>query len=142
MTKKLLNPGSYSREINVALLFLRITIGILMLVHGTGKLITLLEGGPIEFADPIGVGPAASLVLAVFAEFICSLFLIFGVATRFAAFPLIITMMVAGFVVHANDVFFVKEKAFLFLIVFITIAIAGAGKISVDNWIYRKINTL
>jgi putative oxidoreductase len=113
-----------------------------MLVHGTGKLITLLEGGPIEFADPIGIGPAASLVLAVFAEFICSLFLIFGVATRFAAFPLIITMLVAGFVVHANDVFFVKEKAFLFLIVFITIAIAGAGKISVDNWIYRKINLL
>ncbi len=140
MTKKLLNPGSYEQQINIALLFLRITIGIFMMVHGTGKLITLFEGGPVQFADPIGIGPSASLMLAVFAEFVCSLFLIFGIATRFAAFPLIITMLVAGFIVHADDVFFVKEKAFLFLIVFITIAIAGAGKISVDNLIYKKFN--
>lgn len=139
MTKKLLNPGSYSREINVALLFLRVTFGIFMMAHGTGKLITLFEGGPVQFADPIGIGPSASLILAVFAELVCSLFLIFGIATRFAVFPLIITMLVAGFIVHADDVFFVKEKAFLFLIVFITIAIAGAGKISVDNLIYKKI---
>jgi len=140
MTKKLLNPGSYEQQINIALLFLRITIGVFMLIHGTGKLITLFEGVPIEFADPIGIGPEASFVLAVFAEFVCSLFLILGFATRFATVPLIITMLVAGFIVHANDVFFVKEKAFMFLFVFITIAIAGAGKISVDNLLYKKIN--
>lgn len=141
MTKKLFNPGSYERQINIALLFLRVTIGIFMMVHGTGKLITLFESGPIEFADPIGIGPAASLVFAVFAEFVCSLFLIFGIATRFAVAPLIITMLVAGFIIHADDVFFVKEKAFMFLFVFIAIAIAGAGKISVDNLIYKKINS-
>ena len=48
-------------------------------------------------------------------------------------------MLVAGFIVHADDVFHAKEKAFLFLTVFITIAIAGAGKISADNLIYKKI---
>jgi len=141
MTKKLLNPGSYQDQINIALLFLRTTLGIFMLVHGTGKLITLFEGGPIEFADPIGIGQSASFMLAIFAEFVCSLFLIFGVATRFAVIPLIINMLVAGFIVHSQDVFFVKEKAFMFLFVFITIAIAGAGKISVDNLIYKRINS-
>ena len=141
MLKNLLNPGNYAQKINIALLFLRLSIGIFMLTHGTGKLMMLLSGRPIEFADPIGIGPAASLTLAVFAEVICSLLLIFGVATRFAIIPLIITMLVAGFVIHADDVFFVKEKAFLFLIVFITIAIAGAGKISADNLIYKKINS-
>lgn len=139
MLKNLFNPGMYTREVNLALLFLRVSIGILMLTHGTGKFIVLLDGGPIEFADPIGIGPAASLALAVFAEFICSLLLIFGVATRFTIIPLIITMLVAGFIVHADDVFHVKEKAFLFLTVFITIAIAGAGKISADNLIYKYI---
>jgi putative oxidoreductase len=139
MLKNLFNPGMYTREVNLALLFLRVSIGILMLTHGTSKFISLLGGGPIEFADPIGIGPAASLALAVFAEFICSLLLIFGVATRFTIIPLIITMLVAGFIVHADDVFQVKEKAFLFLTVFITIAIAGAGKISADNLIYKKI---
>lgn len=139
MLKNFFNPGMYTQKVNIALLFLRVSIGILMLTHGTGKFMTLLEGGPIEFADPIGIGPAASLALAVFAEFICSLLLIFGLATRFTILPLIVTMLVAGFIVHADDVFHVKEKAFLFLTVFITIAIAGAGKISADNLIYKKI---
>lgn len=51
MTKKLLNSGSYSLEINVALLFLRITIGIFMLTHGVGKFIQLLGNDPIQFAE-------------------------------------------------------------------------------------------
>lgn len=141
MTKKLLNPGSYEKQINIALLFLRITVGVFMLTHGIGKLTTLLDSSRVQFADPIGIGPGASLTIAVFAEFVCSLFLIFGAATRFAVIPLIVTMMVAGFIVHAGDDFFVKEKAFLFLVVFITIAIAGAGKISIDNLIYKKISS-
>jgi len=140
MIKKILNPGTYAKQINIALLFLRIAIGVFMLTHGTGKLISLFNGEPIQFADPIGIGPAASLALAVFAEFVCSLFLIFGVATRFAVIPLIITMLVAGFIIHAEDLFHVKELAFLYMSTFITIAIAGAGKFSVDNLIYKKIN--
>lgn len=140
MIKKILNPGTYSREINAALLFLRVSIGIFMLTHGTAKLITLLEGGPIAFADPIGIGPAASLALAVFAEVFCSLLLIFGIATRFAVIPLLITMLVAVLIVHSADVFGVKEMALLYFIVYTTIAITGAGKFSVDNLVYKKIN--
>lgn len=142
MIKKILNPGTYSREINIALLFLRVSIGILMLTHGTGKFLTLLDGGPVEFADPIGIGPAASLALAVFAEVFCSLLLIFGIATRFAVIPLLFTMLVAALIVHSDDAFRVKEMALIYLSVFISILIAGAGKISVDNWIYKKINPL
>lgn len=140
MIKKILNPGSYSWEINAALLFLRVSIGIFMLTHGTSKLITLLEGGPISFADPIGIGPVASLALVVFAEVFCSLLLIFGIATRFAVIPLLITMLVAVLIVHSADVFGVKEMALLYFIVYTTIAITGAGKFSVDNLVYKKIN--
>lgn len=139
MTKILLNPGSYLREINIALLFLRITIGVFMLTHGFGKLTMLLEGNAVQFADPIGIGPAASLVLAVFAEVLCSILLIFGLATRFAVIPLLITMLVAALIVHSADAFGVKEMALLYLSVYIFILIAGAGKFSVDNWIYKKI---
>ena len=139
--KKIFSPGSYSNKINFGLLFLRGTSGIFMLTHGVGKLGKLIEGGTIKFADPIGIGPEASLVLAVFAEFFCSIFLIFGFATRISAIPLIITMLVAGFIAHAGDPFAVKEKAFLFFVIFVFIAIAGAGKYSVDNLIYKKINS-
>lgn len=140
MTKKLLNPGSYTREINITLLFLRITIGIFMLTHGFGKLTMLFEGGPVQFADPIGIGPTASLILAVFAEVLCSILLIFGIATRFALIPLLITMLVAVLIVHSADAFGVKEMALLYLTVYTTIAITGAGKFSVDNLVYKKIN--
>jgi len=109
-----------------------------MLTHGVGKLTKLIEGGTIKFANPIGIGPEASLILAVFAEFFCSIFLIIGFATRLSSVPLIITMLVAGFIVHAGDPFAVKEKALLFSIIFIFTAITGAGKYSIDNFIYKK----
>lgn len=141
MAKKLFDPGSYDKQINIALLFLRIAVGVFMLTHGTAKLITLFGNSPVQFADPIGIGPAASLALATLAEFACSILLIFGAATRFAVIPLITTMLVAGLIVHADDPFAVKEKALLFLVVFITLAIAGAGNISVDRLIYKKINS-
>jgi len=37
-----------------------------------------------------------------------------------------------------NNSFAVKEKAFLFSILFIFTAITGAGKYSIDNFIYKK----
>ena len=137
--QKIFAPGSYSNKINFGLLFLRVTSGIFMLTHGVGKLTKLIEGGTIKFANPIGIGPEASLVLAVFAEFFCSIFIILGIATRISAIPLIITMLVAGFISHAGDPFAVKEKAFLFLVIFITTLITGAGKYSIDNFIYKKL---
>ena len=141
MLKNLLNPGTYAREINVALLFLRITIGIFMLTHGISKFMMLMGEGPIQFADPIGIGPNASFALAVFAEVLCSILLIFGLATRFAVIPLLITMLVAVLIVHSADPFQVKEMALLYLSVFISILISGAGNISIDNLIYNKISS-
>ena len=140
MINKLLNPGIHQQKIDYALLFLRITIGVLMLTHGIGKFVQLLGNQPIQFADPIGIGETASLTLAVFAEVFCSIFLILGMATRLAIIPLFTTMVVAVLVVHSGDVFRVKEMALLYLAVFITIGITGAGKISIDNLIYKKFN--
>jgi len=141
MLKKILSPGNYSQNVNIAILILRVAIGIFMLTHGMGKLLKLFGDEPIAFADPIGLGQTASLVLAVFAEVFCSVFLILGLGTRLAAIPLIITMFVAGFIVHAGDEFRVKEMAFLYLVVYIAIALKGAGKFSIDALIYNKMNS-
>lgn len=140
MIKEILNPGTYAKKINIVLLFLRVTIGIFMLTHGISKFTQLIGEAPIQFADPIGVGQAASLALAVFAEVFCSILLIFGAATRFAVIPLLITMLVAVLIVHSTDAFGVKEIALLYLTVYIAIAITGAGKFSVDNLVYKKIS--
>ena len=141
MFKKILDPGNYSHNVNLAILILRVAIGTFMMTHGIGKLFTLFGDEPIAFADPIGLGETASLVLTVFAEVFCSVLLILGLGTRLASIPLIITMFVAGFIVHAGDEFRVKEMAFLYLVVYIAIALKGAGKYSFDALIYNKMKS-
>jgi putative oxidoreductase len=140
MIKNIFNSGNYPQKINLVLLISRITVGAFMLTHGMSKFLKLFGDEPIKFADPIGVGVTASLALTVFAEVFCSLFLIFGIATRLAAIPLLITMLVAVLIVHINDGFGKQELPLLYSMVYISIAIAGAGKFSIDNLIYKKIN--
>ena len=72
----------------------RATAG-LMLTHGIPKLQRLLSGEEIKFADPYGLGPEVSFVLVIFAEFLCSILVALGLATRLAVIPLMITMATA-----------------------------------------------
>lgn len=137
--KKIFSTAIYPNAVSSALFILRLAVGILMLTHGYGKLLMLFGEAPIQFADPIGLGVNVSLALAVFAEFFCSIFLIFGIATRLSTIPLIITMLVAAFIVHAVDPFVRKELPLLYTSIYIVIAIVGAGKYSVDYWISKKL---
>jgi putative oxidoreductase len=117
---------------NLGLLLLRVGFGAMMLTHGIPKLLKMLSGD-FSFGDPVGIGEPASLVLAVLGEVFFPILVIIGFKTRLAAIPVIITMAVAAFIVHATDPLGTKEKAILFLIGFIAIALLGAGKYSVDK---------
>ena len=124
---------------HAALLFFRIAIGALMLTHGIPKLQKLLSGTEIQFADPFGFGPAVSLVLVIFAEVLCSLFVIVGFATRLAVIPLMITMLTAVLYAHADDPFGTKEKPLLFFVVFAFLLVIGSGRYSVDSRIVKAM---
>lgn len=117
---------------DVAVLLLRIGASVLMMTHGFPKLMQVLEGD-FSFGDPLGIGPAPSLILVAFAEFICAVFVLLGLWTRLALIPLIITMSVAVFVAHAGDPFSKKELGLFFLITFVVLFLTGPGKISLDN---------
>lgn len=132
------NPGSYSKNIDLSLLILRIAGGALMLTHGVGKMEALFGSEPIQFPDPIGLGATTSLTLAVFAEVLCALFLIIGFATRFSALPLLITMFVAVFIIHIADPFAKQELPLIYGSIYLVLLIAGAGKFSIDNLIFNK----
>ena len=120
-----------------ALFVLRVSVGAFMLFgHGWGKLMSFAERAG-SFPDPLGVGSAASLSLAVFAEAFCAAALILGFATRWAAIPLIVTMVVAAFVIHADDPWGKQEFALLYLIPFVALLIGGSGRVAVDNLIRR-----
>ena len=123
----------FNKSFDLVLLLLRLCFGGLMAInHGWSKFQKLLAGGPYEWADPLGMGPALSLGLASFAEFICAILLVLGLFTRLAALPLIVTMFVAAFIVHWSDGFKEMEHAILFLIPYVCIAIAGPGWYSFD----------
>ena len=123
---------------DIVLLLVRVFIGFAMLSHGFPKLQMLLEGGKIDFFDFLGMGSQITLGLTVFAEFVCSIFLILGLFSRIALGFLIFTMIIAGFVVHGADPFAKQEMSLIYLSVYLLLIVFGAGKFSVDYMIEKK----
>lgn len=117
---------------NLALLILRLGAGGLMLTHGIPKISKLFES-PIKFADPIGIGETPSLILTLIAEVIAPILVIIGFKTKIATIPVIITMIVAAFVVHLNDPIGTKEKAILYLMCYLVLFLTGPGKFAIDK---------
>ncbi|OUT96040.1 MAG: hypothetical protein CBB92_10655 [Flammeovirgaceae bacterium TMED32] len=135
MFKKLMNTQLRPGTVNFGLLFLRVTIGGMMLTHGYGKFLRLLNGN-LKFSDPLGIGSELSFVLVVSAEFFAAIGLIFGFWTRINAFLLSFTMFVAAFIRHGDDPFSKQEKPLMYLAVFLVLIFLGGGKHSIDD----KIN--
>lgn len=123
---------------DIASLLMRITFGGLMLTHGWPKMEKLLAWGEIRFADPIGIGPTASLILTVIAEVLCALLVVLGIKTRITVIPLIIVMAIAAFVVHAGDPLGDREMAFIYLAGYLVISMLGSGKYSLDYVLFKK----
>ncbi|MFT3679358.1 MAG: DoxX family protein [Ferruginibacter sp.] len=135
--KKLLSVKYSAGAFNAAMLFLRIAVGTLMLVHGYDKLIHFKEWAPGFKATFIGLSPTISFTLLVFAEFFCAALIILGLFTRLAAIPLIIAMIVAVVKGHNKDLFGEGEHAALFAITFVVILLLGPGRISIDGMINK-----
>ena len=118
---------------DLGLLLVRLLSGGMMLTRGLPKFDRLFGEGPVKFADPFGLGPEISLILVIFAEVACSIFVMIGFKTRWATIPLMTTMLVAAFYSHADDPFGDKELPLLFFTVFLSILISGPGRYSVNQ---------
>ena len=139
MIKKLFSPGKDSACTNFALLVFRAWLGVAMLAnHGYDKLTTYGEKSA-GFPDPLGVGHAMSMVLVIFAEFFCSLLLITGLLTRFAALVLVFNLSVAFIVVHKAVLSgqHSGELAFIYLAGYVVLLIAGPGRYSADGLLFK-----
>lgn len=122
---------------SVWLLAARIIFGALLMSHGIQKCMQFDMLSTV-FPDPLGIGSQTSLMLAVFAELLCSAAFIAGFLYRLAMLPMIFTMGVAFFAVHANDPFAVRELALNYLCVFVLLYIAGPGRFAVDRLFVEK----
>lgn len=130
---KIFRSDFETKQVDVVLLILRVGVAALMLTHGLPKLQMLFGGGEIQFPGVLGMSPALSLALAVFAEVLCSILIFIGLGTRLASIPLIITMLVAVFMIHASDPFASQELGLLYLFLYIPLLILGGGKFSLDR---------
>ena len=118
---------------SIGLLVLRLSFGGMMLYgHGLMKFQSY-SSLKDQFPDPIGVGSQVALVLAILAEFFCSIFVILGLGTRLAAIPLAATMLVALMLIHGDDPWQKKELAAVYLSAFVCLIIMGGGSFSLDR---------
>jgi putative oxidoreductase len=130
--KKLMSIQYNPLAFNTSMLLLRLTLGILMMAHGYDKLIHLNEY-KATFLNFLGIGSTGSLLLVVFAEFFCALFIVIGLFTRIVTIPLIITMAVVVFQVHILDFFGKAELGSLYLTGYLVLLMCGPGKVSIDG---------
>jgi putative oxidoreductase len=130
--KKLMSIQYKPFAFNTSMLLLRLALGILMMAHGYDKLIHLNEY-KTDFLNFLGIGSTGSLLLVIFAEFFCALFIVIGLFTRIVAIPLIITMGVVVFQVNNIDFFGKAELGALYLAGYLVLLLCGPGKVSVDG---------
>lgn len=125
-----------------AFLPLRLGIGVVMLGHGAQKLFGWFGGYGLEatgqfFAESLGLKPGILMaLLAGGTEFFGGLLLIAGLFTRAAGLAIAGTMAVAIITVHSSAFFASNngmEYPLTLLLGSLTLAIGGAGKLSVDS---------
>jgi putative oxidoreductase len=116
---------------SVLLSVLRIMSGLLLLQHGTTKYLSI-PVGPMNNANPMTMGGAAGII-----ELVGGVLLILGLFTRPVAFIVSGMTAVAYFYAHAPRGFYPilngGELAVLYSFVFLYLAAAGGGSLSLDR---------
>lgn len=118
------------------LLVVRIVFGVMFMTHGIAKWNVFNEMTE-NFPNPLGIGSTLSFWLAIFAEIACSFGFILGALFRLCLIPMIFTMCVALFVIHAGDPLATKELALMYLTIFVLTFFSGPGRISIDEFLRR-----
>jgi putative oxidoreductase len=136
-----------STDGSLATSLIRLTLGVAFFAHGAQKALGWFGGygfaGTMGFFTGTMHIPALFAFLAIMAEFLGGLGLIFGALTRIAAFGIAATMLVAIATVHLPFGFFMNwsgtqkgegfEYHLLVLAMTAFLIIKGAGAVSVDR---------
>jgi putative oxidoreductase len=126
---------------DVALLVLRVVLGIIMLAHGWPKLANL--GGTIEGFTGMGVPvPALAAIWATVAEVAGGLLMLLGVLTDIAGLLFAVDMVGAITFAHAKNGFSVSNGGIEFtlalLAMALAVALAGPGRFSVAGRAWER----
>jgi len=131
--KKFFSTQYSAGAFNIAVLALRLTFGLfLLLIHGMDK-ITHFSKYEYTFLNFLQIGHRWSLVLCIFAEVFCAGLVVLGLFTRFAALVLVINFSVASFIALKGQSLEVHQVAICYLTAFFALLLTGPGRFSVDG---------
>jgi putative oxidoreductase len=123
---------------DIAKLLLRLTLGVLILLHGISK----IRGGPgfiLDVVEKAGLPPPFGYLVYI-GEVLAPLLVIVGFWTRAAALVIAVNMVAAILLVHTGQLLqmtpeggWALELQGLYLAVAVAIALLGAGRYSVGG---------
>lgn len=125
------------RGVSILILCLRLFFGALFMMHGLDKL-THFNELSTTYTSVLGLGSYMTLMLSIFTELCCSIFLMTGLLVRITVIPMIVAMAVAFFDVH-DAIMPEGELALIYLILFIILYLTGPGRYSIDYLIDTKV---
>lgn len=134
---RFLRPSARGK-VDLGLLLLRLGFGLtLAFGHGLGKLLN-----PEKFLRSVTRHgfplPEVMAPIAALSEFVGSLLIAIGLATRPAAVFVIGTMLGAAFVAHSGDPFSKKESALAYALVALVVLVTGPGRYSIDARLEKR----
>lgn len=133
--KKFFSTRYSDSSFNLSMFVIRLGVGIILFLNHGWMKIEGFSAMKDRFSDPIHIGPTATLVVAIFAEVVCALFLVLGLMTRFISFILVLHFLTIIFLVHHAESLKSVEMAIFYLILSLTLMLCGPGKWSIDRLI-------
>jgi len=128
-------------SINISLLLIRLTVGIILFLHGLQKVFGLFGGTGLKnwntyLKKSFNLHEFVGYISA-FTEMIFGFFLIIGLFTRVSSIIMIVFMLFATFMVHWKNGFFITKNGYeyclLIIVCLLSITIMGGGEYSVDS---------
>jgi putative oxidoreductase len=144
---KLIYSTFEAKNVNIALLLIRIIVGFEMAFYGLGKLQSFGTNSTSEFwsndVNFLGLGGSITLGLVIFSELFCSIFVIIGLFNKISLIPLIFTMLYIVVMLDKFEIVYFEENgigisgSFKFLVFYVLLFLTGPGKYSLDHRFFR-----
>jgi putative oxidoreductase len=146
MTQQITTPGATARQVDWALLLIRIGSALAFIYHGSGILFGAFGGpGIAKFAAVMHNAPPIVAVLVGLAEFLGGIAVLTGVLTRPGAACIAIVMLGAIFMVHLPHGYDLQTGGFEYALTQLLIALAllaaGPGAFSLAALFSRHETT-
>lgn len=131
MKKSLTELISRCRTLDWTILYLRLFLGGILLLHNIGKM-QLYNEIVNSYPNLLHLGSAASFTIVTILQVVLAVLLILGIRVRSAALLLAAGMLAAIFVTYPGKGFLASELQFVYMGTCIALVISGGGLFSFD----------